>query len=99
MIALFASALLAALPAQPVAHKAAPQVRMRVLPAGTLLPTERGFWRERARCPDGVLHETSYDPALLLRPQDRAAAVPKKLGDLPPGRACLVEASPTEDLK
>jgi hypothetical protein len=34
--------------------------------------------------------QTAYEPALLLRPQDRAAAVAQKLKDLPPAVSCLV---------
>jgi hypothetical protein len=30
-----------------------------------------------------IMAQTSYEPALLMRPQDWAAARPRKLGDLP----------------
>lgn len=46
-----------------------------------------------ARSADARQMQTSFEPALLFRPQDRAAAVPRKLKDLPPAKSCLVGAA------
>lgn len=43
------------------------------------------------RCRAAGRFQTSVEPALLFRKQDRASAQAKKLIDLPDGEKCLVE--------
>jgi hypothetical protein len=42
----------------------------------------------------GRLETSLAEPALLFRPQDREAARARKLIELPPAEACLVDRSP-----
>ena len=89
MLALLAAAALAAAPqtapSRPAVPPNAPVVRDAMR---DVITTER--WRRRGVCGNAARMLTSYEPTLLFRPQDRDAARPRKLKDLPPAVGCLV---------
>lgn len=49
-----------------------------------------GFLRTPSHCGDAARIQTGFEPTLLYREQDKAAARLRRLIDLPPGELCLV---------
>ena len=93
MLALLAAATvtLATAPASPEPLRAeTPVGRPLVLFSSRFGPGEIAA---RMHCKDAVRLQTGFEPALLLREQDRAAARPRRLIDLPQGAMCLVGAA------
>lgn len=81
MLALLAAATLAAQPAPPAKPFTVTVMDRQV--AGRVLA--------KPLCKGAARLQTSHEPALLLRPQDRADARAKRLIDLPEAEACLVQ--------
>jgi hypothetical protein len=60
-------------------------------PQSPLVPRSIAL-RDRPLCAGAAKLQTGYEPALLLREQDRDAARLRKLIEMPMAAACLVEA-------
>jgi hypothetical protein len=93
MLALFAAAALAA--AQPAPASAETLSPFPPI-AGLSLQDRlgRGFVRRPTHCKDAARFQTGFEPTLLFREEDRAAARPRLLIDLPPAEGCLLGTSP-----
>ena len=91
MLALLAAATMTLAIAPAEVRPAAPAVGRPVfLFSGRLGPGEIAA---RMHCKDAVRLQTGFEPALLFREQDKAAARARKLIDLPQGAMCLVGGS------
>jgi hypothetical protein len=93
MLALFAAATLAAFqPAHPGAETLTPFPPIAGLTVEDRLG--RGFVRRPSHCKDAARFQTGFEPALLFRDRDRAAARLRRLIDLPPAEGCLLGTRP-----
>lgn len=88
MLALLAAVTMAAAPGPaPAQASAQPTALGRTFFQGM----SAGELAARRHCKDAARYHIGYEPALLFREQDKDAARPRKLKDLPPGAMCLVD--------